>query len=83
MSEPKPVRALHRGYIIVNREWPLHIQLEMGMSSFGRTAGEAWRRHIHMGDKDRLDFSIYVQRWSDKGYGPIPVEIRPLSETER
>lgn len=67
--------ARHRGYIIANREWPLQIQLEMGMSSFGRTAGEAWRRHIRMGDKEELDFPIFVQRWSDKGYGPVAVEV--------
>lgn len=84
MTECKEaVRAQHHGYIIANREWPLQIQLEMGMSSFGRTAGEAWRRHIRMGDKEEIDFPIFVQRWSDKGYGPVAVEIRPLSEGNR
>lgn len=68
-------RAKHYGYIIANREWPLQIQLEMGMSSFGRTAAEAWRRHIRMGDKEEIDFPIFVQRWSDKGYGPVAVEV--------
>lgn len=67
--------ARHHGFIIANREWPLQIQLEMGMSSFGRTAGEAWRRHIRMGDKEEIDFPILVQRWSDKGYGPVAVDV--------
>jgi hypothetical protein len=80
MGERKEaVRARHTGYIIACREWPLQIQLEMGMSSFGRTAGEAWRRHVRMADREEIDFPIFVQRWSDKGYGPVRVEIRPLS----
>ena len=84
MTERKAAaRAEHHGYIIANREWPLQIPREMGMSSFGRTAGEAWRRHIRMGDKEEIDFPILVQRWSDKGYGPVAVEIRPLSEGNR
>ncbi|ODT30709.1 MAG: hypothetical protein ABS35_06285 [Kaistia sp. SCN 65-12] len=84
MTERKEaVRAKHHGYIIANREWPLQIQLEMGMSSFGRTPGDAWRRHIRMENKEKIDFPIFVQRWSDKGYGPVAVEIRPLSEGNR
>jgi len=78
MPSERKVRAIHRGYIIANREWPLQIQIEMGMSSFGRTAGEAWRRHVRMADKEEIDFPIFVQRWSNKGYGPVHVEVRPL-----
>jgi hypothetical protein len=72
------MNAIHYGYIISNREWPAQIQLEMSMSSFGRTPGDAWRRHILMEGRDKLDFPIYVQRWSDKGYGPVAVVVRPL-----
>jgi len=74
MSERK--EAVHSGYIIANRKWSLQVQLEMGAHTFGRTAVEAWQRHIHMGGHSRSDFSIFVQRWSDKGYGPVAVEVR-------
>jgi hypothetical protein len=81
MSERKEaVRTCHRGYIIACRAWSPQAQLEMGMSSFGRTTGEAWQRHIRMDGRSRRDFPIFVQRWSDKGYGPVAVEIRPLGD---
>jgi hypothetical protein len=62
-----------KGYIISNKEWSDNIKLEMGMSSFGRTPGDAWRRHVR--DKG-IDFPIFVQRWSDMGYKPFQVEVR-------
>lgn len=70
----------YQGYIIVNRDWMPYIQLQMGMGTFGRTAGEAWRRHIPMEGKDQLDFPIFVQRWSDRGYLPMRVEVRALPD---
>lgn len=73
MTESK--EAVRIGYIIACREHAPNIQLDMGMSSFGRTAAEAWRRHIRMDGRDQLDFPIYVQRWSDKGYGPVRVRV--------
>lgn len=72
------VETAFRGFIIANRGWSEQIQLEMGMSSFGRTAADAWRRHVGHEKAASRDFPMYVQRWSDKGYGPLAVEIRPL-----
>lgn len=65
------------GYIIANRGLDIETQLAMGIGSFGRSAGEAWRKHIRMDGRAELDFPIFVQRWSDKGYGPVRVEIKP------
>jgi hypothetical protein len=67
------------GYIISNRDWTRQVQLEMGISSFGKTAAQAWRRHINKPD-DKLNFPIYVQRWSDMGYIPIKVKVEIVKE---
>lgn len=63
------------GFIIANRAWNAQTQLEMGMSSFGLTTAEAWRRHLGPERGERLDFPIHVQRWSDRGYGPVAVSV--------
>jgi hypothetical protein len=65
------------GYMIVNRDWTDSVQLEMGLSSLARTPVSAWRRHVNIPDY-RQDFSILVQRWSDKGYGPIKVKVEKI-----
>ena len=70
------------GYIISYRGWNEQTQLDMGMSSFAWSAAEAWRRHIGYDKARTLDFPILVQRWSDKGFGPIRVNasIAPKEE---
>lgn len=73
----KRVETRVDGFIIVNRGWDALTQLQMGMSSFGRTPAEAWRRHVGHEKATSQDFPIYVQRWSDKGYGPIAVTASP------
>lgn len=69
------------GYIIANRRLDIETQLAMGIRSFGRSAGEAWRRHIRMDGRAELDFPIFVQRWSDKGYGPVAVVVQVAGRT--
>lgn len=48
--------------------WP-----EMSYSSFGKTAAEAWRRHVRTSIDDSSlnetgEFSRRVQFWHDRGY---------------
>jgi len=40
---------------------------DMSYFTFGKTATEAWIRHTQKQVNDP-DFSIYIQRWFDKGY---------------
>ncbi|TPM58944.1 hypothetical protein FJ959_08695 [Mesorhizobium sp. B2-2-4] len=63
------------GYIIANRQWSPDSILRMGKHTFGMTAGEAWRRHVGGIISESGDFSVYVQRWSDKGFGPHKVTL--------
>lgn len=58
------------GYIIANRGWPDDVKLGMGAHTFGASAVVAWLRHIGPTDNYGPDFSVLVQRWSDRGYGP-------------
>lgn len=62
------------GFIIANRDWSDSVKLDMGMRTFGRTAAEAWQRHVGGIIAASADFPIIVQRWSDRGYGPHRVE---------
>lgn len=75
----KRVETRLDGFIIANRAWNAQAQLEMGMSSFGLTTAEAWRRHLGPDRGERQDFPIYVQRWSDRGYGPVAVSVSPVT----
>lgn len=63
------------GYIIVNLHWAPSVQMEMGGHTFGKSAAHAWRRHIGPPENSSIDFSVIVQRWSDKGYGPRKVTM--------
>ena len=60
-------------FLIANRDWPDETKLAAGMHTIAPTIGEAWRRHV--GYNRGLDFSILVQRWNEKGYGPHRVRI--------
>jgi hypothetical protein len=40
---------------------------DMSYFTFGKTATEAWIRHTQKQANDP-DFSIFIQRWFDKGY---------------
>jgi hypothetical protein len=47
--------------------------LNLGISTIGKTAGEAWRRHTQ-GNPDK------VQAWFDRGYRLRRVEVKLLPE---
>lgn len=51
------------------------IMLEMGMSTIGKTAGEAWRKHTR-GDMSQ------VQYWHDRGYRLRRVSVNLLPEID-
>lgn len=63
-------KASRYGYIIVNRDWIPAVQLSMAAHTFAGAAGEAWRRRVGPPENQGADFSVIVQRWNEKGYGP-------------
>lgn len=71
----KSGRTTLTGYIIANREWEPETKLAMGGRTFGRTTMEAWMRHLSPAQSMHQDRSIYIQRWSEKGYGPHRVTL--------
>jgi len=46
------------------------IWTEIGYSTFGQTAGQAWRKHCQTNNVylDSGELSIRIQRWHDRGY---------------
>jgi len=64
------------GYIIANRHWDAVTQLEMGKGTFGKTAADAWTLHLQSHQRISQDRPIFIQRWSDRGYGPVRATLR-------
>ena len=63
------------GFIIAHRDLTGHQRLEMGKSTFGATAAEAWSRHMRIPDATGPDATAIRQAWSDRGYGPHRVTM--------
>lgn len=75
------------GYIISRRDWSDDLALRINCSTFGKSPTEAWLRHTqwytrHSG-RGLGELSKVIQQWSDKGYGPRPVEMRVLEKEDQ